>query len=467
MIAEDIRTHALWPTMPGKLLCERCGREFKNNRDLVIDYGECDADDSVQIIHIPMRNLPAVEAKLAKLNKRAAKNAIPPVEHTVSEPMAKEEPRLRSDHPFYSFKDKVTRHYVNVRFTTEPVRLGGYEPVATYTFDHDKPTVFTWPDKDVPAELLNVDTKCEHCNSRRRRARVFLLLNVETGEHKRVGSSCVRDFIGYTPANMLAQYRWLSELSALGDPDAEDERRERGYRAEDRLDLDEILIFACAVVREFGYTTRAAASQRDTQSTGDRVKGWIQDMADPKRWGDPDVRKLYPVVQDADRDEAKKVLAEVDQIDGAANSYLQNLENIAKDRFATWREVGIAASMVVYAHKEWGRAREKSEREKEHERQQTLPNEWVGAEGDMLNLQGVRLTQSRVMDSGRFGPTTLLKFETPEGYTVTWFASNGADIDEGDTCTLRGRVKRLSEYKGRKETLLSRCRIKDRKKGES
>jgi hypothetical protein len=58
-----------------------------------------------------------------------------------------------------------------------------------------------------------------------------------------------------------------------------------------------------------------------------------------------------------------------------------------------------------------------------------------------------------------YGYTTVLKFRTSEGATLVWFASS-SDIgrdDVGKRYTLAGTVKKHDDYKGAKQTTLTRC----------
>jgi hypothetical protein len=61
-----------------------------------------------------------------------------------------------------------------------------------------------------------------------------------------------------------------------------------------------------------------------------------------------------------------------------------------------------------------------------------------------------------------FGETTMYRFLDASGNVLVWFASNNTGLEMGRKYALRGTVKKHDEYKGVRQTYLTRCRC-DRK----
>ena len=97
---------------------------------------------------------------------------------------------------------------ISTRSRRSPSSSKGWEPIATLTFDTTTPMIYEWPEKECPHEYREATTFCQHCNSNRRRNRVFVLRNVESGDHIQVGSTCVRDFIGYDPGKLAKMFEF-------------------------------------------------------------------------------------------------------------------------------------------------------------------------------------------------------------------------------------------------------------------
>jgi hypothetical protein len=53
----------------------------------------------------------------------------------------------------------------------------------------------------------------------------------------------------------------------------------------------------------------------------------------------------------------------------------------------------------------------------------------------------------------------IVKFIADSGDRFTWFSSSGFNGLQGDHVTLTGTVKKHDEYKGIKQTILTRCKF--------
>lgn len=60
----------------------------------------------------------------------------------------------------------------------------------------------------------------------------------------------------------------------------------------------------------------------------------------------------------------------------------------------------------------------------------------------------------------QFGISTLHKFRDAEGNILTWFSSSGSDVTDkkGQEIRIKGTVKKHEEYKGTKQTVISRVK---------
>jgi hypothetical protein len=60
-----------------------------------------------------------------------------------------------------------------------------------------------------------------------------------------------------------------------------------------------------------------------------------------------------------------------------------------------------------------------------------------------------------------FGEYTkhMIKFEDENGNILVWFTTTNPQKEIGSTITVTGTVKRHSEYKGTKQTELTRCKL--------
>lgn len=401
---------------------------------------------STMTVSIRKIALPEHEKAIEKLNRRATKNNVPGVAYTVSGEYSKEEPRYPFDHPFYSYNDTIERKYVDLTFSIETVGIGGYRPIATLDYHHSEALSFVWPGESIGDTEIPSYPMCDHCGKHRSRTRVFILEH-ESGKRNLVGTTCVRDFIGYDPVAIIEQLSIIRKLKDIGDDDDMDFRG--GKRK--NFDVGQIAVYTAALIREYGWVSGKRAMEsydRDDKplvSTAGRAGDYIIDRKE-----DPRIK-----VNDEDRELAKKVVEYVGGIENPKNDYARNLSIIARDGYCRVKEFNLVVSMVNFAVREMERD---AELENAAETKPEDTSKHIGNVGDRLVLDEVRLESVKEIGSA-YGITYLTKFLTAGGDRVTWFASKYLNCDDGDVVTLTGTVKAHNEFQGKRETIMTRCRI--------
>jgi len=127
--------------------------------------------------------------------------------------------------------------------------------------------------------------------------------------------------------------------------------------------------------------------------------------------------------------------------------YITNLRALLRSQTVESRNVALVAS----AYAVWQR-----EQEQAVARRTTVASRWLGAVGTKIEVTG-KVASLRHID-GEWGVTTLLVVES-EGNVVKWFASGEKEFAIGSSIRLAGMVKAHDEYRGRKETVLTRCKV--------
>ena len=109
---------------------------------------------------------------------------------------------------------------VDVTVSTEIVKIGGWTPVATLSFtgSDNRPMIYEWAGQTLPKEMRKNTPECQHCNKIRSRKNVYVMVN-EDGDYTQVGSSCVRDFIGYDPKAIAEAEMFQKALRDVGMAD--------------------------------------------------------------------------------------------------------------------------------------------------------------------------------------------------------------------------------------------------------
>jgi hypothetical protein len=300
--------------------------------------------------------------------------------------------------------------------------------------ENDEAVVFTAPGVEGINRAKLSPMWCDHCGIKRYRKNTYAVRN-EEGNELQVGSTCLKDFLG-----------WNTNPVWILPPSDNDLFGEGGFgHSAPVYSTDTVLAAAWACVEEFGYVRSG-----DEGST----KGTVLAVLDPRTPAERALaRKILPHV--ADSANAATMIREFilsDEFSGYGE-YVINLKNIARAEFVEPKFVGF----LVSAPQAWAKARERT-LIKQRENNE-LVNEFLGDIGSKLELP-VTLKAIRFIE-GDYGTTSLYTFVTDDGHLVKWFSSRAVlrDSDVDKAITITGTVKKHDEYNGTKSTILTRCKV--------
>lgn len=283
---------------------------------------------------------------------------------------------------------------------------------------------------------------CEHCGLSRKRRDTFVL-RLEDGALRQIGRNCLAEYLAVDPAAIVAQaglFAWIQEVLETGWED------EEYWGASSAGSPATAQYVACVVAScdEHGFhPTKAEHSTRQDAMERLMPPGSTAPEHVWRAW-----REAQPTPAQAER--AATILAWAQALEGSSD-YEQNLR-VAATLPDIRRNAGLLASIVAA----YGRAHGQ-----EAERKAAVPD--AGHFGDI----GQRLRGQAVLLGLRYfetdwGEKALVKLRTEAGHDLVWFASGRTRVSEDDigkTFSLTGTVKRHTEYKGRKQTELSRCKL--------
>ena len=85
------------------------------------------------------------------------------------------------------------------------------------------------------------------------------------------------------------------------------------------------------------------------------------------------------------------------------------------------------------------------------------PSEWIGVEGEKIEVPATCVSIREF--EGAFGLSQVFTFNDEEGNVIVWFSASHPDISVGDRGTLKAGVKAHTEYKGQKQTQITRAKF--------
>ena len=385
---------------------------------------------------IPTVNVATLQAKVKQVNKKAQKFSLQPVELEILERGTAKLPILtyQDENEIWEERDRAA---TLIRISAEVVRISGWTAKAVFDFSlGDTPIIREMPDFAVPKKYHGTDNMCDHCGYRRNRRTTYLL--EKDGELKRVGKTCLKDYLGYDPARIIRQVDYLTEiLFIMGDPG-------RGYVGAGRkfvCELDMFLPVAAAIIRTIGWVSNSAAYE-DPYKTS--TSAWACDYIT-----DRDTYRQYqpPLkITDKDKDLARKaqeLAAGIPKEETDKNSYLYNLCTIAKYGIIGYKEMGYAASMIS-----WYERCIKPE---------DITGNYIGTVGDPIEFTGT-VEGIKAIDA-HWGTSLLHRFKTEAGDTVIWFTSS-IELEEGEQYHVKARIKAHNVFQDQKQTIITRARCK-------
>jgi hypothetical protein len=363
------------------------------------------------------------EAKIAKVNERATKKGFTGKLELTGE-------KLEKTRDVSGFT--VTEIVYRTTITGEAPCYNGWTFLAALDWTESGGLIVrTAPGIDT----INRDGieygKCDHCHVNRYRKTSYVISNGE--RQLQVGSSCIKDFLGW---NALPVF--------LSESDVSEEISGTCGSGLRTFTTDTVLAVVWACVTQFGFVrSMEPGSTRDA----------AMDVLDPFNKHSRELaERIRPLAKDA-APMAVKLREWVLSSDfGGDTEYVHNLKVLCAEDTVTFKHFGLLAS-VPQAYARWQEKTFIREREKAN-----TVNEWLGKPKDKLTLN-VRIKAVRFIH-GEYGTTTLYKMVTDTGHMVEWFSSNGAfgDDETEEFFTINGTVKKLGEFGGQKSTVLTRCR---------
>jgi hypothetical protein len=379
-------------------------------------------------------NIEKLEKEVARLNRRAAKLSVPAIQLQIGE------------------VEKILAGDPEAEHLRAPVSLVGTPPMlAGWTFEATVDHLSNGLITSYPGSSLDLtpfrgsDATCDHCQVNRKRHETFIVRH-EDATTKRVGRTCLGDFLGHhgNPSALIGHLNlWGKAFEALESAGA------AGVGAATHtLELVAFVAHVAQEMRAHGWLSRGKAFETHGTATADRAQSayWYNGRDKVSPTPEDDIRALRAVTW------ARALTdSEVE-----TNDYLYNLRAVCLDDFIRPKRGGLAGSVIVAAERAFEKAAQASSDAQKSNLHVGTVKEKIET---VLTLVGLRETD------GFYGVSYLHKFEDAAGNSLCWFATNpefvrdGADkrrMNVGESLTLRGTVKKHGDFRGRNQTTLTR-----------
>ncbi len=295
--------------------------------------------NEVKVYKIPSDNLATLQAKFAKLGKRAKKLGLP--EPTYTE-LKVERIQKKDD-----ITGLVVKTYLVHHITVDPgcsvVKVQGWTFIATIQHTEEGNIIRKVGNAEVPSQYRTVTNLCEHCNTNRYRKDTYSLQH-EGGGYKQVGRNCLADFFGHDALMYAERAQYLTDLDSLGES-MEDEMGFGGGGGPHYDPLEVYLGFVAECIKLDGWMSRGKAKELDMIGCA-TCEVAIKHMH--PRLAPQDYKFLFRTPSEESFKVGEAAIEWASNIEGEEiPDYLHNIRTIARRMVFEDRDMGLAASIVA------------------------------------------------------------------------------------------------------------------------
>jgi hypothetical protein len=130
------------------------------------------------------------------------------------------------------------------------------------------------------------------------------------------------------------------------------------------------------------------------------------------------------------------------------NEYMDNIRVLMKQDIIKKDHIALISSAVITAQRELAPKIESKE------------SDFVGEVKSRLKDLSLLLEKIIYLGSGSFGPTYLHLLKDADGNAFSWITGNKVEVAEGTMLKIDATVKDHKIYKGTKQTVLTRAKLK-------
>ena len=346
------------------------------------------------------------------------------VSYTEETPYLKEFTLYDNEGTSYKVTEEVTPVELKATYKIE-----GFVPVAL--IDH-------FEEGNIVTSFLNdikIDKKyytslsyCEHCNTNRQRSKTIIIQ--KDGETKQVGLSCLKNYTGIDAGDLALVSQYVREIEE--------------YEASLTTSVGEYRSVVDYIASCFNYYNKCNKTYIKTHTSEgeynpDSTKEQGFNILSKKGFTSGNILEAL---------EAIKFVKE--QPEDYDNLYLTNIKTLISTEYFNLRYAGLLASIVSFKEREERRLQQQVRLDSKK------GSEYQGKIGDKLSIVGDLIILTSYDTS--FGLTYIYEIMDPKGNVYLWKTANS--VKEG-TYAVTGTVKMFSDYKNIKQTILTRCKIKE------
>ena len=396
---------------------------------------------------IPEQNFESLEKKLVKIRNKCEKYGCEFKFERVGEHI---------DELRFTDRETGKEYTVNVKFIDVEcegtAKVNGWQFAASLEYTDNGNIIRAVPGVEVPNRFYHCKPWCEHCKTARDRKYSYVVFSEESGEFKQVGKACLKDFTGGMSAEGAAEFESFFKT-------IEEASEYTGGFGRTWYKVRDYLVYCAETIRIYGFSknggyglsTSDRASELYSIENGYRVAG----KAPFERYNDA-IGKGFSAKNAESIELADRVVKWVleNEID---TNYVHNLKVACALEWCDYGKLGLLASAFPAFDRNLEIEAEKAERDRKLAEAAEM-SKYVGEIGKRVSFspkEVVCVTSWETM----YGTTNIYKMVDESGNEFTWKTGNFILGCREPIVKITGTVKEHKEYRGVKQTELTRCKI--------
>lgn len=290
---------------------------------------------------------------------------------------------------------------------------------------------------NVPEHLRHDGPVCDHCQTNRVRNLTYVVRFGNGSAYKRVGKSCLGEFLQSDAAEKLSKYFDLL-TSVIEQVETFRHYSNTGSPMVRYFEPQHVLNLAAVSIRTEGWVSVAEAERTGQPATAHRVLKRIDDTVTTSSEDDQVVDAVSAWLHSTEVEQA-----------AADSPYLHNLRAMLLAGSVPGHKVGLMASAV----NAWSRAQVKKEA--------AVVSQFVGELNKRCDFTVSLLRKTELYSE--WGGKTLHHFVDSAGNKLVWFATGYSELKTGQTYQITAKVEKHQLYNDAFQTVLSRVTCHDLK----
>lgn len=299
---------------------------------------------------------------------------------------------------------------------------------------------------DVPERFKYTKNICEHCNTNRQRNNLYVIHNIETDEWKQVGGNCLKLYTGGLSMEYVTAYMdGITELEEFN-----------GVMGHGKAyyDVNEILSYAVEVINKTGYFN--AESNLPTKYLVFTLMHNTLNKAVEIINSEFINAKLDVRVDDKDfcKKDTKNTVEDIinyyEKLEDESE-FVHNIKVMLDEKYILSKNFGF----LCYLPEGYAKYIQK-----EVEKAKKIKTEYFGEVDKRYKDKIISNVNLITSWETQWGVTYIYKITLEDGSILTWKTSNGLYLNENeDFDKISFTVKEHKEYKGEKQTEVTRCKV--------